>query len=196
MASNLDATPAAPGVPATKAYKVKVSHGEHVMARMENDTFDIELAADGSDSIESIKKKIAEKTNGAVSADMLMLQFGPNEKTMGAAYQGDPSMDESATTISQYSCLLWLDQFPHWYLLARLLPLAPPAPGVAAARAAAMAEGKDPDAAVAERRKAGDLPKIEDLPAPWGPKPLSDFRELVTPPPQTMVKREDFVRAQ
>ena len=43
--------------------------------------------------------------------------------------------------------------FPHWCLCIKLMPAAPPAPGVATFKAAAMAEGKDPDQAVNEARQ-------------------------------------------
>ena len=42
--------------------------------------------------------------------------------------------------------------------------------GVAIQRAAAVAEQKDPDRAVQDARAKGVIPKINDLPAPWGPK--------------------------
>ena len=61
-------------------------------------------------------------------------------------------MDESKQTLSQFSILGWLQRFPHWRLGVRLMPAAPPAPGVATFRAAAMSEGKDPDQAVQEAR--------------------------------------------
>ena len=46
---------------------------------------------------------------------------------------------------------LWR-RFPHWCLGVKLMPAAPLPPGVATHKAAAMAEGKDPDQAVQEAR--------------------------------------------
>jgi hypothetical protein len=43
---------------------------------------------------------------------------------------------------------------------------------VAIKRAAAIAEQKDPDRAVQDARAKGEIPKINELPAPWGPKPF------------------------
>ena len=34
-----------------------------------------------------------------------------------------------------------------------------------------MAEKRDPDRAVQDARAKGEIPKISDLPAPWGTKP-------------------------
>ena len=64
---------------------------------------------------------------------------------------------------SSHGCLtslLWC-RFPHWSLSIKLMPAAPPAPGVATFKAAAMAEGKDPDQAVNEaRQKVQSCPSI------------------------------------
>ena len=49
---------------------------------------------------------------------------------MGKQFLGDPSVDEAAVKLSQFSMLAWLQRFPHWHLGARLMPPAPPAPGV------------------------------------------------------------------
>ena len=100
---------------------------------------------------------------------MLALHFGPVDAPLGAAYAGDPSVEEAALTLaSASSALAWLARFPHWCLGARPLPPAPPPPGVAAVRAAAAAEGADPDAAVEAARAKGEIPRLADLPAPWG----------------------------
>jgi len=108
---------------------------------------------------------------GAVTAPMLTLHFGPVDVPLGRAYAGDPTVDEDATRLGDSSLFTWLAKFPHWCLGARPLPAAPPPPGVAAVRAAAAAEGKDTDAAVEEARAKGEIPRLADLPAPWGPKP-------------------------
>ena len=46
----------------------------------------------------------------------------------------------------------WWCRFPHWFLSVKLMPGAPPPPGVATHKAAAIAEGKDPEQAVIEAR--------------------------------------------
>jgi len=43
--------------------------------------------------------------------------------------------------------------------------------GEAIHRAAAVSEKKDPDAAVKEAIAKGEIPRISDLPEPWGSKP-------------------------
>ena len=43
--------------------------------------------------------------------------------------------------------------------------------GEAIQRAAAVSKKEDPDAAVKKAITSGEIPKLEDLPAPWGPKP-------------------------
>ena len=96
---------------------------------------------------------------------------------MGRQFKGDPAVDESQLKLEQYSVLAWLRRFPHWGLTVSLLPSAPPPPGVAIQRAAAIAEGKDADRAVQDARAKGEIPKIADLPAPWGPRPSPPVAE-------------------
>lgn len=103
-------------------------------------------------SVEEGNVVLQEAFGGKVTKDQLLLYFGPNERRIGRHYRGDPTVDESKQTLSQFSVLGWLQRFPHWRLGVRLLPAAPPAPGVATFRAAAMSEGKDPDQAVQEAR--------------------------------------------
>ena len=67
--------------------------------------------------------------NGKVKKDLLLLYFGPNERRVGKQFLGDPSVDEAALKMSQFSILPWLQRFPHWRLGVRLMPPAPPAPG-------------------------------------------------------------------
>lgn len=93
-----------------------------------------------------------EALGGSVQAEDLLLYFGPNDKKIGKQYAGDPAVDENKLLLSDYSVLSWLDRFPHWTLGARPLPPTPPPPGVATHRAAALAEGKDPDKAVSDAR--------------------------------------------
>ena len=88
-----------------------------------------------------------------VAGEMLLLHFGPNDAVIGRAFAGDPSVDEGAELLGAHSALGWLRQFPRWRLGARPLPAAPPPPGEAAHRAAAQAEGRDPEGAVAEARE-------------------------------------------
>ena len=71
---------------------------------------------------------------------------------MGKAFLNDPSVDESKLKLGDFSCLAWLERFPHWRLTAKFLPPTPPPPGVATTSAAALSEGKDPAKAVAEAR--------------------------------------------
>ncbi len=66
---------------------------------------------------------------GNVTAEQLLLHFGPNERPVGKQFLGDPSVDEAALKLSQFSILAWMQRFPHWRLSARLMPPAPPAPG-------------------------------------------------------------------
>ncbi len=89
---------------------------------------------------------------GKVSSDDFRLSFGPNDRKIGQQYRSDPSVDESQLKLQQFSVLSWLDKFPHWHLTARPIQQTPPPPGVAIKKAAASAEGKDPEKAVIEAR--------------------------------------------
>lgn len=134
------------------------------------DEITITVDKSGEDTIHDVKTKIAEAVGGSVSPDDLLLNFGPNDRKVGRQYYGDPTVDEKSIRLKQYSILSWLERFPHWGLSVSLLPPTPPPPGVAIRKAAAIAENKDPDQAVEDARKAGEIPKIKDLAAPWGPK--------------------------
>ncbi|KAI8108376.1 hypothetical protein M9434_006402 [Picochlorum sp. BPE23] len=134
------------------------------------DEITITVEKSGEDTIHDVKTKIAEAVGGSVSPDDLLLNFGPNDRKVGRQYYGDPTVDEKSIRLKQYSILSWLERFPHWGLSVSLLPPTPPPPGVAIRKAAAIAENKDPDQAVEDARKAGEIPKIKDLAAPWGPK--------------------------
>ena len=89
---------------------------------------------------------------GAVVPERLSLFFGPNARRMGSQYVGDPAGEDSTLCLTDFSVLAWLARFPQWRLGVRMLPEAPPPPGVAEHRAAALAEKKDPDKAVQEAR--------------------------------------------
>ena len=150
---------------------VRIAFGETVSLDSSGKTLEILVNKDGSDSIRDVKEKIAKAAGGSTTPDDLLLSFGPNDRKMGKQYKGDPTVDETALQLSKFSVLAWLERFPHWTMAIRLLPNAPPPPGVAIKQAAAIAEKKDPDRAVQEGRSKGEIPKINDLPAPWGPKP-------------------------
>lgn len=161
--------PAAALVPVT----VRIRFGEATIGGDDppHHKLQISLKRDGSESLREVKEKVAAAAGGSVTADDLLLGFGPVDRKLGRQYRDDPTVDDTKLTLAQFSVLDWLERFPHWALGARLLPPAPPPPGVAIKRAAAVAEGKDPERAVTEGRAKGDIPRINDLPAPWGPKP-------------------------
>eukprot|EP00890_Picochlorum_soloecismus_P000101 jgi/Picsp_1/1091/NSC_04574-R1_---NA--- len=131
---------------------------------------EISLDKAGNESILDVKEKITKSIGGSTKASDLMLNFGPNDRKLGKQFVGDPTVDEGKLLIKDFSILSWLERFPHWTLSVSLLPPTPPAPGVAVKKAAAMAENKDPEKAVEEGRDSGEIPRISDLPAPWGPK--------------------------
>lgn len=93
-----------------------------------------------------------ESFGGSMTKDQIMVYFGPNERRIGKQFLGDPTVDEAALKLSDFTMLAWLERFPNWKLGVKLMPGAPPAPGVATHKAAAIAEGKDPDQAVQEAR--------------------------------------------
>ena len=76
--------------------------------------------------------------------------------------------------MAQYNIIGWIMRFPHWKLSVRLLQRTPPPPGEAAQRVAANATGKNPDRAVKEARRKGDIPNLKDLPKPWGPNEYTE----------------------
>lgn len=89
---------------------------------------------------------------GKITSDDFRIVFGPNDRKIGRQYRNDPSVDESQVKLQQFSVLTWLDRFPHWQITARPIQHTPPPPGVAIKKAAASAEGKDPEKAVLEAR--------------------------------------------
>lgn len=156
---------------------------------------ELQVEAAPEDSVLALKQRVAAAAGGAVTADDLLLLFGPNDRKIGRQYVKDPTVDDAKLLLGQYSLLAWLQRFPHWRLTgtcaragggwrleaavhglaallliiappcllltvllprsvnaARLLPPTPPPPGVAIHKAAASAESKDPDRAVADAR--------------------------------------------
>ena len=124
-----------------------------------------------SDTVRALKDRIAGVISSAeVDPEALALSFGPSERVIGKRFRGDPLVDEDSTLVGQYSFLQWLEQFPHWCLTVSMAKDTPPPPGVAIKKAAASAEGEDPDLAVQQAYASGELLRPEELPAPWGDK--------------------------
>ena len=109
---------------------VKVAFGHAVREDSTVQTLTVHVASDGSDSIHDVKNKISEAIGGGkLSSEDLFLSFGPNDRKLGRQYKGDPTVDEAQLKLASFSVLAWIQRFPHWYLIARLLPAAPPPPG-------------------------------------------------------------------
>ena len=160
----------------TFGQRVQGSEGKNV-------TRTVELDVEGKDSVFEVKQKIAVSTGYAdhtaagaliavtpcrfaswqaafgnkVAPAQFLLYFGPNEAVLGQQYEGDPAVDEHSLLLSEYSCLAWLQKFPQWHLSVRFMAPTPLPPGVAAHRAAALSEGKDPDVAVRDARNKARL---------------------------------------
>lgn len=77
---------------------------------------DLQVEALPSDSVRALKEKVAAAAGGAVTADDLLLAFGPNDRKLGRQYAKDPTVDESQLLLGQFSVLAWLERFPHWRL--------------------------------------------------------------------------------
>jgi hypothetical protein len=165
----------------TREIKVKITFGNTIRSDADIEQHIIKVAADGTDSIRHVKELIATAAGGKITPDDILLSFPSNDRKLGKQYLKDPTVDESTLLLNQFSILPWLERFPNWSLSARLLPPPPPPPGVAIQRAAAVAEQKDPERAIQDARAKGDIPKINDLPSPWGPK------EAVQPPREALV---------
>lgn len=160
-----------------------VPHPQDATTETKDDVFTIQLLRSGEDSIFDVKKKIADAVGGQLGPGDMLLQFGPNDRKLGRQYVDDPTVDETTLTMNMFWILEWLERFPHWALSVSLLPPTPPPPGVAIQKAAATAEKKDPDTAVSDARKRGEIPQLKDLPAPWGPK------EYVAPPREVLMEQ-------
>ena len=168
----------------TVEVEVRMTFGQRVQgSEGKNATRTLELDVEGKDSVFEVKQRIAVSTGPAehtaaqtliavtlcrsaswqaafgnkVAPAQLLLYFGPNEAVLGQQYEGDPAVDEHSLLLSEYSCLAWLQKFPHWHLSVRFVPPTPLPPGVAAHRAAALSEGKDPDVAVRDARNKARL---------------------------------------
>jgi hypothetical protein len=100
--------------------------------------------------------RVVERTQaafgGSLTPESIFLYFGPNDKKIGRQFADDPNVDEKVLTLAGFSVLPWLERFASWHLGAKLMPPAPPPPGTAIKKAAALAEGKDADKAVQEAR--------------------------------------------
>lgn len=72
------------------------------------------VEAGPDDSVLDLKQRVAAAAGGSVTADDLLLEFGPNDRRLGRQYDKDPSVDESKLKLSEYSLLAWLERFPHW----------------------------------------------------------------------------------
>jgi hypothetical protein len=157
----------------TRRVTVKVNHGERAVIRNRKVNGDGKYVVDVSpqDSIRALKERIAAvmSKDSPIDADLLELTFGPNDRPLGKRFQGDPLIDEESILVDQCGFLKWLDMFD-WHLTLRMLKDTPPPPGVAIKKAAASAEGEDPEKAVEEAYRTGELLRSEELPAPWGPK--------------------------
>ena len=83
---------------------------------------ELEVDALPSDSVLQLKQKVAAAAGGAVTADDLLLLFGPNDRKIGRQYVEDPTVDEEKLKLEQYSLLAWVQRFPHWTLTGEAAP--------------------------------------------------------------------------
>lgn len=154
---------------------IKVNHGERSGPEDLDGTYKVEVSPE--DSIRALKERISEViSKRAIDADLIQLSFGPSEKLIGKRFYKDPLIDEEDTFVKQYSFLEWIERFPHWGLTVKMAAETPPPPGVAIKKAAASAEAMDPEKAVEEAYKTGELLRPEELPAPWGDKGLDVYK--------------------
>merc|ERR1711988_1037904 len=144
----------------TKEIAVRVNHYDSVKAQDGDLYLSVSVAADGSDSVADLKQKISDPLYNALSADEIKVMFGPCDVYIGKEFQGDPYVDEKAVLLKHYSFLSWIERFPDWYLTVRALGPTPPPPGVAEVMAASTV------------KEEGKLPLLQDLPKPWGSKPV------------------------
>jgi len=155
---------------------VRVNHDERVKGRQDaGKEYEVEISPE--DSIRALKERIASVISKIpLDPDLLQLSFGPSEKLIGKRFSNDPLVNEEDTFVKQYSFLEWIERFPHWSLTVRMAEDTPPPPGVAIKKAAASAEKEDPEQAVQEAYRSGELLRPEELPAPWGPKGIEAYK--------------------
>ena len=77
---------------------------------------ELEVDAAPGESVLELKQKIAAAAGGVVTAEDLLLLFGPNDRKIGRQYAKDPTVDEAQLKLEQYSMLSWMERFPHWTL--------------------------------------------------------------------------------
>ena len=97
----------------------------------------LQISVQGSDSIRAVKEAVAAAAGGRLTANDILLSFGPNDRKLGRQYVDDPTVNEEELKLEQFSVLDWLERFPHWALSARLLPPTPPPPGTCSGARAA-----------------------------------------------------------
>ena len=57
---------------------------------------------------------------GRLSANLLLVEFGPSDTILGARHEGDEEKVDSELTLKDYpSVLFWIEKFPHWYVRGR-----------------------------------------------------------------------------
>merc|ERR1739847_196938 len=145
----------------TTMVTIKVNHGERSGPEDLDGTYKVDVSPE--DSIRALKERISEViSKRAIDAELIQLSFGPSEKLIGKRFYKDPLIDEEDTFVKQYSFLEWIERFPHW--------------GLTVKKAAASAEAMDPEKAVEEAYKTGELLRPEELPAPWGDKGLDVYK--------------------
>mmetsp|Transcript_8138 Transcript_8138/g.23359 ORF Transcript_8138/g.23359 Transcript_8138/m.23359 type:complete len:192 (-) Transcript_8138:74-649(-) len=162
----------------TREVQVRLNHYGTIEERKGDRYVKVRLAADGSESVADLKKKISVALYNSIPPEEIKVMFGPNDVHIGKEYIGDPYIDEAKLMLSQFSFLKWVERFPSWYLTAKALASAPPPPGVAETMAASTLESDiTPEEAVKNARKEGKLPRMQDLQKPWGAKPVPAVKE-------------------
>lgn len=90
--------------------------GFHNVARESSTLQVLEVDVVPQDTVLGLKQKVAAAAGGAITADDLLLSFGPNDRHIGRQYVKDPAVDEGKLKLEQYSLLSWIQRFPHWTL--------------------------------------------------------------------------------
>ena len=94
--------------------KLAVRVGFHNVAHDDSTLQVLEVDVEPSDTVLQLKHKVAAAAGGALTADDLLLLFGPNDRKIGRQYVKDPTVDETKLKLEQYSLLAWIQRFPHW----------------------------------------------------------------------------------